>query len=173
MFWFQGSLLQFSQGLQLSIGDCPVYFEEPCDSKAIRFLLNTKTRTKKINPYHPIFPKDSTPIKILVHGYGGLTIDYAIKNVSAAYNKLGYNTIIGISHEIKENIFLTTFFVLNFSWLEFSSSSAVLCDGFLEHMARGSVHSGAGYWSPIPRCQAGRTARDRFQFGSAYSWICR
>lgn len=72
-----------------------MHVEEPCDSKAIRFVFNAK----RISPYYPILPKKSSsknaPVKILVHGYGGLTIDYAIKNVSAAYRAAGYNTIVG------------------------------------------------------------------------------
>lgn len=98
---FKGFLLKLSQGVQFSIGDCPLYFEEPCDSQAIHFTLNTKTQSRSINPYYPLVPKDlsktGAPIKILVHGYGGLTIDYAIKNVSAAYTVIGYNTIIGFN----------------------------------------------------------------------------
>lgn len=55
----------------------------------------------KINPYYPDIHRNTastnTPIKILIHGYGGLIIDYTIKNISAAYRSAGYSTIIGIS----------------------------------------------------------------------------
>lgn len=86
--------MYFSEGIQLTIGDCPLYFDEPCDSKVIRFTLNAI----RINPYQPekYSGFTSAPIKILIHGYGGLGIDYAIKNVSAAYRSVGYNTILGI-----------------------------------------------------------------------------
>lgn len=160
------------RGFQLSIGDCPLYFEEPCDSRAIRFTLNAQGLPRRINPYYPALPRDfsvrSAAVKILVHGYGGFAIDFAIKNVSAAYSKFGYNTIIGttITKNIEED--LSKFF----SGLVVSFSSAVLRDGFFEHMARGSVCSGPGCWSAVSRGQARGTAFDRLQFGGPHSRFC-
>lgn len=52
----------------------------------------------QLDPFSPILPKEFnilTPLKILIPGYGGLKVDYAIKNISKAYQDVGYNVIIG------------------------------------------------------------------------------
>lgn len=170
---FSAVILHQSHAFQLTIGDCPVYFEEPCDSKVIRFTLITGAYSRRISPYYPAFPRDtsiSAPVKILVHGYGGLTIDYAIRNVSAAYRRVGYHTIIGIwkipQLETQQRL-------LSSSWLVVSISVALLRHSFPEYMARGSVHSGFGCCFGTSRGQTGGIAHNWLQLGRSHSRLRR
>ncbi|VEN41303.1 unnamed protein product [Callosobruchus maculatus] len=86
---------------QLSIGDCPLYYDESCDTTKVNFFLSSPARfgrsTSKIDPFRPKFPQvydHLVPLKIVIHGYGGLGIDTATTNVSKAYEDEGYNVII-------------------------------------------------------------------------------
>ncbi|VEN41304.1 unnamed protein product [Callosobruchus maculatus] len=88
---------------QLSIGDCPLYYDESCDTTKVNFFLSSPARfgrsTSKIDPFRPKFPQvydHLVPLKIVIHGYGGLGIDTATTNVSKAYEDEGYNVIIGL-----------------------------------------------------------------------------
>lgn len=138
-----------------------MHFEEPCDSKAIRFVFNAR----RINPYNAAFLKKSltksASVKILVHGYGGLGIDYAIKNVSAAYKAAGYNTIVG--NKFLSSKFPCKVMVFNFfSGLVVFGGFALLRHSVFEHMARGSVCSGSCRRTGVPRRQTGRNTRHWF-----------
>ncbi|KAJ8968069.1 hypothetical protein NQ314_002508 [Rhamnusium bicolor] len=84
------------------MGDCPIYFQEPCNSEMVKFILSIRdangTSLYPLNPFKPKLPRGYNvliPFKILIHGYGGLTIDTAIRNVTRAYQEVGYNVIIG------------------------------------------------------------------------------
>ncbi|KAJ8966508.1 hypothetical protein NQ317_019653, partial [Molorchus minor] len=86
---------------QFSMGNCPIHFHEPCDSKVVKFLFSTKESGRRtlqsLNPLKPKLPKAFnilTPLKIVIHGYGGLAVDSAIRNVTKAYEDVGYNVII-------------------------------------------------------------------------------
>lgn len=51
-----------------------------------------------LDPFETKMPYDfeaSVPIKIVIHGYGGLINDYSTGNITAAYEELGYNVILG------------------------------------------------------------------------------
>lgn len=87
--------------MQLLLGNCPVLYEEPCDP-SIKFILHSgfgkESYQQLINPFKPELPKGFnilTPLKILIHGYGGLETDAATRNVSKAYRDVGYNVITG------------------------------------------------------------------------------
>ncbi|RZB39403.1 lipase member I-like [Asbolus verrucosus] len=87
--------------LQLVFGDCPVYYEEPCKPDLVKFILFTGkgniTNFHQLNPFNLHLPKEFNavvPTKILIHGYGGLTIDKAITSIQKAYQVLGYNVIL-------------------------------------------------------------------------------
>ncbi|CAH1995326.1 unnamed protein product [Acanthoscelides obtectus] len=84
-----------------AIGDCPLYYDEPCDTTKVNFHLSRSARfgkcTTKIDPFKPNLPQGYNhlvPLKIVIHGYGGLGIDTATTNVSKAYEDEGYNVII-------------------------------------------------------------------------------
>jgi hypothetical protein len=87
--------------LQLFFGDCPVYYEEPCRPDIVKFILTSRTgnvtNLYQLNPFKVHLPSNFnklTPIKILIHGYGGMVIDKAIKSVRKAYQAIGYNVIL-------------------------------------------------------------------------------
>ncbi|CAH1100748.1 unnamed protein product [Psylliodes chrysocephalus] len=87
--------------LKYNFGNCPVYFEEPCSPYATKFILSTgkgdNVSYHDLDPLQPIIPKDYNvflPLKIVVHGYGGLNVDSATTNVTKAYQDVGYNVII-------------------------------------------------------------------------------
>lgn len=86
-----------------NIGDCAVYYDEPCKKTVVDFRLytheNGRTSVVTLNPFKPTMPrslKTNRGLKILIHGYGGLGIDYAIKNVTVAYKLSKVPVIIGI-----------------------------------------------------------------------------
>jgi hypothetical protein len=57
------------------------------------------TNLYQLNPFKVHLPSNFnklTPIKILIHGYGGMVIDKAIKSVREAYQAIGYNVILGM-----------------------------------------------------------------------------
>ncbi|CAG9825648.1 unnamed protein product, partial [Phaedon cochleariae] len=86
---------------QFYLGDCPIYFEEPCHPGVIKFILSIGKGDRiayyDIDPIEPRLPREFNvlvPLKIVVHGYGGLTVDSASANVTKAYQDIGYNVII-------------------------------------------------------------------------------
>lgn len=88
--------------IRLFVGDCPIIYEEACDSQLVKFSLDTSfggnSYQYSLDPFKPILPREFnilTPVKVLIHGYGGLKVDFAIKNVSKAYRDVGYNVITG------------------------------------------------------------------------------
>lgn len=85
-------------GYIFDLANCPLYISEPCDNQLIRFILVKSSERRALDPFRPILPHDfnqTVPLKILIHGYGGLTRDYSITNVSLAYEFQGYNVILG------------------------------------------------------------------------------
>lgn len=96
--------LELSTAVQFFVGDCPIYFQEPCNSTMVKFILSSRiggrTTLHALDPYKPRLPRGYNvlvPLKIAIHGYGGLTVDVAIGNVTKAYQELGYNVIIGLT----------------------------------------------------------------------------
>ncbi|XP_017769255.1 PREDICTED: uncharacterized protein LOC108557306 [Nicrophorus vespilloides] len=78
-----------------------IYYDEPCDAKDIQFYLYSATRSSVsisvLDPFKPSIPYEfdpNVPTKIVVHGYGGLSLDFATKNVTEAYREIGYNVIV-------------------------------------------------------------------------------
>ncbi|KAG5898208.1 hypothetical protein JTB14_005588 [Gonioctena quinquepunctata] len=100
-FWIiTYGFLDIAESVQFYLGDCPVYFEEPCNSETVKFILSVGGDNETyhdLNPFQPQLPTGYnilTPLKIVVHGYGGLTIDSASTNVTKAYQDIGYNVIL-------------------------------------------------------------------------------
>lgn len=96
------ALVVSNTALKFRIGECPVYYEEPWDPNMVRFVLSMRIGSGRllyqINPFQTVLPYGyniMVPLKIVVHGYGGLTVDTATTNVTAAYQAVGYNVIIG------------------------------------------------------------------------------
>lgn len=92
-----------SLAIQLSVGECPIYFQEPCTSDMVKFVLSLRigdsTALYPLDPYTPRLPREYNvlvPLKIVIHGYGGLSVDIATRNVTKAYQEVGYNVIIGL-----------------------------------------------------------------------------
>lgn len=90
--------------LHFFIGTCPIYYEEPCRPELVKFILSTNQKNHsnlyELDPFNLRLPETfnpSLPTKILIHGFGGLQIDRGIKSIYRAYQKLGYNIIIGKS----------------------------------------------------------------------------
>lgn len=90
------------KAIQLTLGGCPIYYDEPCQGDSVRFILSSpigfRTAFRLVDPFYPVLPRyfnRSVPVKMLIHGYGGLGIDTAIKNVTKAYQHVGYNVIVG------------------------------------------------------------------------------
>ncbi|KAL3269417.1 hypothetical protein HHI36_008487 [Cryptolaemus montrouzieri] len=86
---------------QWGFGDCQLFYEEPCNPRSINFLLshskNGALKQQILNPFNPKIPKgfnEKTEIKIVIHGYGGLSVDSSTTNVTAAYLQKKYNIII-------------------------------------------------------------------------------
>ncbi|KAJ8917649.1 hypothetical protein NQ315_005096 [Exocentrus adspersus] len=86
---------------QLFMGGCPIYFEEACSPDMVKFVLSSKSRSGNsfyyLDPYNPGLPVGFNvlvPLKVVIHGYGGLGMDVAIGNVTQAYQERGYNVII-------------------------------------------------------------------------------
>lgn len=72
--------------------------KQPCNPKQIKFVLSTTSGKYNLNPFETKLPFDfetSVPLKIVIHGYGGLNNDYSTGNITAAYEELGYNVILG------------------------------------------------------------------------------
>ncbi|XP_018564369.1 lipase member H-A-like [Anoplophora glabripennis] len=93
--------LKITPAIQLSVGECPIYFQEPCTSNMVKFLLSLRigdsTTINSLDPYKPQLPREYNvlvPLKIIIHGYGGLSVDIATGNVTKAYQEVGYNVII-------------------------------------------------------------------------------
>lgn len=102
--------MESSPAVQLFVGDCPIYFQEPCNSSMIKFILSSSIRGRTtlypLDPYKPKLPRGYNvlvPLKIVIHGYGGLSVDIAIGNVTEAYQEVGYNVIIGLTLIIFDN----------------------------------------------------------------------
>lgn len=69
----------------------------------VKFFLTTGrgnlSNSHQLNPFKVTLPENYdklAPLKILIHGYGGLGIDKAIKSVRKAYHEIGYNVILGL-----------------------------------------------------------------------------
>ncbi|KAL1491515.1 hypothetical protein ABEB36_012102 [Hypothenemus hampei] len=99
-------LLAFLEGrtiaLHLLFGECPVYIYERCiHPEAVKFTLSVPlsngSTALDLDPLDPELPAEFNPlipIKMVVHGYGGLEVDTSTSNVSKAYQDVGYNVII-------------------------------------------------------------------------------
>lgn len=92
-------VINLINGYTFDLANCPLYIQEPCNKELIRFILSMPNERKlMLDPFKPILPYDfnkTLPLKILIHGYGGLTIDRTISNVTLAYEFKGYNVVIG------------------------------------------------------------------------------
>ncbi|KAF7271109.1 hypothetical protein GWI33_015972 [Rhynchophorus ferrugineus] len=90
-----------ADAFQLHFGECPVYFYERCThTESVKFVLSTKTNNETeffiLDPLNPELPKHFNrliPLKIVVHGYGGLDIDFSTATVIETYEEVGYNVI--------------------------------------------------------------------------------
>ncbi|XP_076250877.1 pancreatic lipase-related protein 3-like isoform X2 [Rhynchophorus ferrugineus] len=93
-----------ADAFQLNFGECPVYFYERCThTESVKFVLSTKTNNETeffiLDPLNPELPKHFNrliPLKIVVHGYGGLDIDFSTATVIETYEEVGYNVITGL-----------------------------------------------------------------------------
>ncbi|XP_057669345.1 pancreatic lipase-related protein 3-like [Diorhabda carinulata] len=101
LLWILVVLLNSSQSIKLQFGNCPIHFKEPCSSFGIKFILSMGKSENltyhDLDPYQPVLPDNFDyflPLKIVVHGYGGMKVDTAITNVTVAYQTIGYNIII-------------------------------------------------------------------------------
>ncbi|XP_072381543.1 phospholipase A1-like [Diabrotica undecimpunctata] len=99
--WILTSTINGFNALKLDFGNCPIYFEEPCSPYATKFILSIgkgeNVTYHDLDPYKPVIPKEFNhllPFKVVIHGYGGLTVDTAITNVTVAYQSVGYNVLI-------------------------------------------------------------------------------
>nr|XP_023024634.1 phospholipase A1 member A-like [Leptinotarsa decemlineata] len=92
-------ILDTTFSLQFYLGECPVYFEEPCNTNIVKFILSVGGNNHSnhhLDPHRPLLPQGYNvlnPLKIVIHGYGGLEIDSASRNVTQAYQDIGYNVI--------------------------------------------------------------------------------
>ncbi|CAG9864878.1 unnamed protein product [Phyllotreta striolata] len=103
-FWMFVLIIGFSRKLvclKYHFGKCPVYFEEPCSPYATKFILSTgkgdNITYTDLDPLQPVLPDDYNvfvPLKVVIHGYGGLRADIATTNITKAYQDVGYNVII-------------------------------------------------------------------------------
>lgn len=87
---------------QITFGDCPLIFNEPCNSKYIKFQLshtrNGEIHRQFLDNFHPKLPKgfgQGVDVKIVIHGYGGLRVDTGTTNVTEAYEQKKYDIIAG------------------------------------------------------------------------------
>ncbi|KAK9881656.1 hypothetical protein WA026_017174 [Henosepilachna vigintioctopunctata] len=94
------SLFQQTYSWQFSIGDCPIVYNEPCSPKYVTYQLsynlNGKNDQRQIDPFYPDLPREfdqETEIKIVIHGYGGLSVDSSATNVTTSYKNNNYNVI--------------------------------------------------------------------------------
>ncbi|XP_030755425.1 phospholipase A1-like [Sitophilus oryzae] len=94
-------LLLFSDGLQLNFGDCPVFLYERCThSESVKFILSIQSHNQTafyyLDPFSPDLPAEFNnyvPLKIVIHGYGGLDLDPSTTSIIEAYENIGYNVI--------------------------------------------------------------------------------
>lgn len=91
-----------ASSLILSVGNCVVYYDEPCSTDVVRFYLTTPKHKSLdgilLDPFLTVLPKDynfSAPLKVVIHGYGGYEPDDSVKGIPLAYTGIGYNVIIG------------------------------------------------------------------------------
>lgn len=67
----------------------------------MKFILSTRNGSENnlqlLNPFAPKLPAHFDriiPLKIVVHGFGGLKIDTGSVNITKAYQEVGYNVIV-------------------------------------------------------------------------------
>ncbi|CAG9760475.1 unnamed protein product [Ceutorhynchus assimilis] len=88
--------------MKLIFGECPVFLYERCiHPELVKFSLSIPYENDnliyELDPLNLELPREFNPLiplKVVIHGYGGLDIDISTGNVTKAYQDVGYNIII-------------------------------------------------------------------------------